>query len=63
MTNKAEGRMKYINEVYRERNTLTKELNEIKERLTEIDTFLYWFADEKDISKIELKLNLTNKNY
>lgn len=63
MTNKAEGRANYIKEVYTKKRELKNQVNELLKEIEELERFLYWYADEEDIYKIELKLNLTNKNY
>lgn len=63
MKDKEQGRKGYIKEVYQEKINTDRKIKELLKRSSEIEAFLYWFADEEDISKLELKLNLTNKNY
>ena len=63
MSDKEKGRKEYIKELYDEQIIISHKLKDLLKRKKEIETFLYWFADEEDISKIELELNLTNKNY
>ena len=62
MKDKEQGRKEYIRELYEEKILNDIKIKELLKRSKEIETFLYWFADEEDISKLELKLNLTNKN-
>ena len=60
MNDKEQARKKYIKELYEEKIIIDHKLKELLKRHAEIETFLYWFADEDYINYLD-EINLTNK--
>ena len=60
MKDKEQARKKYIKELYHEQIIIDSKIKELLKRDAEIETFLYWFADEDYINYL-YKINLTNK--
>ena len=60
MSDKEKGRKEYIRELYEEQIIIDSKIKELLKRSSEIETFLYWFADEDYINYLD-EINLTNK--
>ena len=60
MSDKEQGRKEYIKELYDEQIIVARKIKELRQRYAEIETFLYWFADEDYINYL-YEINLTNK--
>ena len=60
MSDKEQGRKEYIKELYEEQIIVARKIKELRQRYAEIETFLYWFADEDYINYLD-EINLTNK--
>ena len=60
MKDKEQARKEYIKELYDEQIIIDHKLKDLLKRYAEIETFLYWFADEDYINYL-YEINLTNK--
>ena len=60
MKDKEQRRKEYIKELYDEKIIIDSKIKELGQRYEEIETFLYWFADEDYINYL-YEINLTNK--
>ena len=60
MSDKEQGRKEYIKTIKLEQINLDRKIKELRQRYAEIETFLYWFADEDYINYL-YEINLTNK--
>lgn len=46
MKDKEQRRKEYIKELYQEKIIIDRKIKDLLKRSSEIETFLYWFADE-----------------
>ena len=60
MKDKEQRRKEYIKELYDEKIIIDSKIKELGQRYEEIETIIYWFADEDYINYLD-EINLTNK--